>query len=231
MFEHVKKYGEISYSSIFSRLSNWPEIAIFKSIRLDLYSTLTHFNEDFGIDESYLIPRRVSKNIDGINFQISSPEYSIIIQCITSLYYQSYIDLKNVNIVSNSMLNKDFDMKFFEFLIINSYMPKGMIYFLFICNCVLQNGDIEIILNKFIANNKRSIKFFDQQQIKKFPHKVPLKIIFSLYSDAIFLSFKNKKYYNCIRLFIPFLASIKSKYLIEHKMNKKTKRIFNELFE
>lgn len=194
------------------KIFNRPPLSKYKEKiwTVDLYSKISRFNENWFFDSNSLISKKRKFLINGIKINILSPENSLLYECISSTYFNGYINLGGMIYAKKQIDDENFNVTTIISDIKNSNCELGAYIFLTLYNKINPSTNISTILNSISCSNYLKKFLCIALNNFMFPFYIPIHIQWYLYFDKFIRDVKKKKDFKSIFLIFPLYANLRN---------------------
>lgn len=152
------------------------------SLEVELYTKLTNFGEQY-LSESNILKRSVVKTLDHQAVRVPSPEDSLLIEIVHTMYkHGGLIKLSNIVNAIHMIKRSEVDWIYFLLSCSQNGITAGAAYFLAFVNYWYNRLFGETLLPQTIMKLFHSkLKTPDFSDVVRFPYRIPLRLLLWIY--------------------------------------------------
>jgi len=182
---------------------------------IDLYQRFSRFHERWLSDDHDIFQNNREKEINGHKMPIPSPEITILLNIIASVYLNGMINISGILVIYAELVSEHFNCDRFISLVERSGISHGVLLVLNMVNAITGDTRVETLYDNIAKNVsiKQQIKSGEVLGDLNFPYTLPRKVIAGLYYEK-FLNGIGKGDMHSVFLIIPLsvlLLNIRSR--------------------
>ncbi len=179
---------------------------------IDLYPSFSRFRERWITSTLFLKKRRKIK-INNIEIYTTSLEDSVMINSVSSIYLNHYLNLSSLFVIYRSVIDDNFDRKYFVNLVKDAGLSLSMYYVLSILRQFTGNRDLSYLIECFQPKRLFQKIVIRELGMKSFPIHISLRIILLFYLYKIFTDTLNGRLICGLSLLTPLFASSLARFI------------------
>ena len=187
---------------------------------IDLYSTFSRFHERWIPNSDIFLLHKKDLYMGNIKISVTSPEDTLLIQCLSTIYLMTSLDLSSIWIVHKQINESDFDLNYFTTIVNEAGISLGMYYLLYIIKEATGDENVTHVMESISGSPTLTRQLTNGLNASSFPLLIPYSHIFLLYLHKIFSDISQKRITHSIFLIIPLIASLIVRKRVYQGVNK-----------
>ena len=183
---------------------------------IDLYPSFSRFGEKW-VASSLFLKNKRKINIEDIEIYTTSLEDSVIINCISSLFLNHYLNLSSLFLIYRSVNSDNFDENYFVNMVHGAGLSFCMYYIFSILRDFTGNDDLSKLIKCFQPKLLITKFLIGELRIKSFPICIKFRIILLSYLYKISVDTLNGRFFCGFSLLTPLVASSIARFIKNRK--------------